>query len=99
MTETGSGMMTTRDGDIGGTGAGRGGRSRDAIDHDPSLGPVTGTGDIGAEVVVEDVTIIVIEVGDLRGEIGTEVRDLDIAEILRAVTPKTGEQVLETTPS
>ena len=89
--------MTTRDGDIGGTGAGRGGRNHDVIDHVPSLGHVTGTGDIGAEVVVEDVTITVIEVGDLRVEIGTKVRDRDIAEILQVVTPKTGEQVLETT--
>ena len=91
--------MTTRGGDTGGTGVGRDGRSRDVIDHAPSLGHVIGTGDIVAEVVVEDVTITVIEVGDLRDVIEIEVPDLVIAEILQEATQKIGEQVLETTQS
>ena len=91
--------MMTRAGDIGGTGVGRGGRSPDVIDHGPSPGREIETGDIVAEVVVGDVTITVIEVGDLPDETVIGVPDLDIAEIRQEVTRKTGEQVLETTQS
>ena len=69
------------------------------IAHDPSLGLVTGTGDIAAEVAVGDVMITVIGVGDLRVETEIEVPDRVIAEILQEATRKIGEQVLETTQS
>ena len=91
--------MMTRAGDIGGTGAGTGGRSPDVIDHDPSPGREIETGDIVAEVAVGDVTITVIEVGDLPDETVIGVPDLVIAEILQEATRKTGEQVQETTQS
>ena len=57
------------------------------IAHNPSLGPVIGTGDIVAEVVAEDVTNTVSEVADLFVVIEIKVPDLIISEIFQEATP------------